>query len=88
VDDVGGGQLYRVTDRLDDERVLAAVRQLPRDQRNVLLLGTLGGLTAPEVAELLGTTTGAVKALRHRGLANLSRMLDLRDPPRPHGPGT
>jgi DNA-binding CsgD family transcriptional regulator len=88
VDDVGGGQLYQLTDRLDDERVLAAVRQLPRDQRDVLLLGTLGGLTAPEMAEVLGTTTGAVKALRHRGLVNLSRMLDLRDPSRSHDPGT
>lgn len=87
-DDVGGGQLSQLADRLDDERVLAAVRQLPRDQRDVLLLGMLGGLTAPEMAEVLGTTTGAVKALRHRGLANLARMLDLRDLPRPHHRGS
>jgi DNA-binding CsgD family transcriptional regulator len=88
VDDVGGGRLYQVADRLDDERVLAAVRQLPRDQRDVLLLAMLGGLTAPEVAEVLGTTTGAVKALRHRGLASLGRMLDLRDQSRPRDPGS
>ena len=88
VEDVGKGPLHQLTDRVGDERVLAAVRQLPRDQRDVLLLGTLGGLTAPEVAEVLGTTTGAVRALRHRGLANLSRTLDLRDLPGPHDPGT
>jgi DNA-binding NarL/FixJ family response regulator len=88
VDDVGGGRLYQVADRLDDERVLAAVRQLPRDQRDVILLATVGGLTAPEVAEVLGTTTGAVKALRHRGLASLGRMLDLRDQSRPRDPGS
>ena len=39
------------------------------------------GLTAPEVAETLGKTTGAVKALQHRGLASLARVLDgLRSP--------
>jgi hypothetical protein len=33
------------------------------------------GLTAPEVAEILGKTAGAVKALQHRGLASLARVL-------------
>jgi DNA-directed RNA polymerase specialized sigma24 family protein len=36
------------------------------------------GLTAPEVAETVGKTTGAVKALQHRGLASLARVLGLR----------
>jgi DNA-directed RNA polymerase specialized sigma24 family protein len=47
----------------------------------VLLLRMAAGLTAPEVADTLGKTTGAVKALQHRGLASLARVLDgLRSP--------
>jgi len=68
-------------ERLEGSRVLAAMRQLSDDQREVLLLRMGAGLTAPEVAETLGMTTGAVKALQHRGLASLARVLDgLRSP--------
>jgi RNA polymerase sigma-70 factor (ECF subfamily) len=70
-------------DRLESGRVVAAMRQLSSDQREVLLLRMAGGLTAPEVAELLGKTTGAVKALQHRGLASLARVLGLRSPEQP-----
>jgi RNA polymerase sigma-70 factor, ECF subfamily len=61
--------------RIEGDRVLAALRQLSPDQRKVLLLRTAAGLTAPEVAATLGKTTGAVKALQHRGVASLARLL-------------
>jgi RNA polymerase sigma-70 factor, ECF subfamily len=67
-------------ERLEGARVLAALRELSSDQREVLLLRMAGGLTAPEVAASLGKTTGAVKALQHRGLASLARVLGLRSP--------
>ena len=68
-------------ERLEGSRVLAALRELSPDQREVLLLRMGAGLTAPEVADTLGKTTGAVKALQHRGLASLTRVLDgLRSP--------
>jgi hypothetical protein len=51
------------------------MRELSSDQRQVLLLRMAGGLTFPEVAELLGKTTGAVKALQHRGLAGPTQAL-------------
>ena len=67
--------------RLEGSRVLTALGKLSPDQREVLLLRMGAGLTAPEVAETLGKTTGAVKALQHRGLASLARVLDgLRSP--------
>ena len=84
--DAGAEPLDRWVERLGDTEVLAKVRDLPPDQRDVLVLRMLGGLTAAEVAEVLGTTTGAVRALQHRGLANLSRVLGLREPPRPSDP--
>jgi RNA polymerase sigma-70 factor, ECF subfamily len=68
-------------ERLEGSRVMAALRELSPDQREVLLLRMAGGLTAPEVAAILGKTTGAVKALQHRGLASLARVLGgLRSP--------
>jgi RNA polymerase sigma-70 factor, ECF subfamily len=76
-------------ERLEGSRVMAALRELSEDQREVLLLRMAAGLTAPEVAAALHKTTGAVKALQHRGLASLARVLGLRsthdpgDPPYP-----
>jgi RNA polymerase sigma-70 factor (ECF subfamily) len=67
-------------ERLEGSRVLAALGELSADQREVLVLRMAGGLTAPEVAATLGKTTGAVKALQHRGLASLARVLGLHSP--------
>ncbi len=61
--------------RIEGDRVLAALRQLSPDQREVLLLRIAAGRTAPEVAGILNKSTGAVKALQHRGLASLARLL-------------
>jgi RNA polymerase sigma-70 factor, ECF subfamily len=62
-------------ERLEGDRVLAALRQLTCDQREVLLLRLVADLTAPEVAGILHKSTEAVKALQHRGLASLARLL-------------
>ena len=66
-------------ERLEGDRVLAALRHLPSDQREVLLLRMAAGLSAPEVAVIVGKTTGAVKSLRHRGVASLARALGVND---------
>jgi RNA polymerase sigma-70 factor (ECF subfamily) len=62
-------------DRVEGDRVLAALRELSRDQREVLLLRLVADLTAPEVAGILNKSTEAVRALQHRGLASLARVL-------------
>ena len=62
-------------DRVEGDRVLAALRQLTPDQREVLLLRLVADLTAPQVAGILHKSTDAVKALQHRGLASLARVL-------------
>jgi len=67
--------------RADQERVRAALAQLSPDQQEVLALRVVAGLTAPEVAQVTGRTVGAVKALQHRGLDSLGRLLGKeRDP--------
>jgi RNA polymerase sigma factor (sigma-70 family) len=71
---------------LEGSRVLAALQQLPPDQREVLLLRMAAGMTPPEVATALHKTTGAVKALQHRGVASMARLLGRRNPHDPSDP--
>ena len=76
-------------ERVEGDRVLAALRQLTSDQREVLLLRLVADLTAPEVAGILNKSTDAVKALQHRGLASLARVLGVTNhtsPPEPQSP--
>jgi RNA polymerase sigma-70 factor, ECF subfamily len=61
---------------LEPSQVMAALDQLSPDQREVLLLRLAAGLTVREAAQSLGKTTGAVKALQHRGLASLARQFE------------
>jgi RNA polymerase sigma-70 factor (ECF subfamily) len=73
-------------ERVEGDRMLAALRQLTSDQREVLLLRLVADLTAPQVAGILHKSTEAVKALQHRGLASLTRVLGVTNdasPPEP-----
>lgn len=61
--------------RLAEARVRQVCDSLMPDQRDVLLLRVVGGLTIDEVATALGRTPGAVKSLQHRGLVALRARL-------------
>jgi RNA polymerase sigma-70 factor (ECF subfamily) len=57
-------------DQVDFERLEClreALRQLPEEQREVLLLRHIAGLTPGEIAERLGKSEGSVHGLHHRG---------------------
>lgn len=56
--------------------VAEAMRQLSPDQRQVLLLRYVGGLSAPEVAAVLSKTDGAIRSLQHRGERSLAKLLE------------
>jgi RNA polymerase sigma-70 factor (ECF subfamily) len=62
-----------VMDRLTEERIAATLECLVPDQRDVLLLRIMGGITVDEVAIILGKTIGAVKALQRRALQTIKR---------------
>ena len=66
--------------RLGTTRVLDALEQLTDDQRTVVLLHTVGGLTLPEIAKTLGKRPAAVKSLHRRGLAAAARALQAAAP--------
>ncbi len=71
-DDVEGA----VDRALGVDRVRALCERLVPDQRDVLLLRLLGDLSIEQVAETLGKSTGAVKALQRRGLLAIGRLLE------------
>ncbi len=50
--------------------------ELPDDQRSVLLLRILADLTIEQVAQAMGRSVGAVKALQRRGLRRLRTRLE------------
>ena len=60
--------------RVDGDRMLALIRQLSPDQQQVLTMRLVANLPINEVAEAMGKSVGAVKALQHRALASLARI--------------
>jgi RNA polymerase sigma-70 factor (ECF subfamily) len=52
-----------------------ALWQLPEEQREVLVLRHIAGLTPGEIAERLGKTEGSVHGLHHRGRGALQAAL-------------
>lgn len=56
-------------------RVGRALARLAPAQREVLLLSRLGGMSAEEIAEVTGSTPGAVRVALHRALRRLAALL-------------
>lgn len=53
------------------DRLLAAIRRLPADRQQLLILKFVERLSNAEVAAIMGRTEGAVKSLYHRTLVAL-----------------
>jgi RNA polymerase sigma-70 factor (ECF subfamily) len=61
---------------LTSQMLAACIDRLTEDQRRVILLKFVEGLTNEATADVLGKPVGAVKSLQHRALAAIKRMLD------------
>ena len=75
--DMAGGDVEEdALRRLSAERVRSLCAGLAPDQGDVLLLRLVSGMTVEAIADVLGKTPGAVKALQRRGLCTLRRQLE------------
>jgi RNA polymerase sigma-70 factor (ECF subfamily) len=72
--------IHKIALDQERERVRKALFSLPIDQRRVLELRFVEGWRHDEVADALGKTPEATRALQHRALAGLRRIL-LEDQP-------
>lgn len=69
----------KVERRLEAEEVRLALQHLTEDQRQVLTLRFIEGLSTEEVAQVIGKRQGAVRALQMRGLQALAQMIETSD---------
>jgi RNA polymerase sigma-70 factor (ECF subfamily) len=60
---------------LEADAAAAMIATLPPDQGDVVLLRVIGDLSVAEVARILGKRPGAIRALQHRALRNLARIV-------------
>lgn len=63
--------------RLESQRVRKALQMLTEEQSQVITLRFLEELSIAEVADLMGKTEGAIKALQYRAILTLKRMMTL-----------
>jgi RNA polymerase sigma-70 factor (ECF subfamily) len=60
-------------------RIEAAFERLPEDQREIILMSRMIGLSHKEIAEALGTTDGNVRVRLSRALAKLAGLLEKKE---------
>jgi RNA polymerase sigma-70 factor (sigma-E family) len=78
LDSPSGTDLY-AADRVD---LYAALRGLPRRQRQIVALRWIGDLSEQQTATALGISVGNVKSQASRGLETLRQHLDAHQPTR------
>jgi RNA polymerase sigma-70 factor, ECF subfamily len=62
-------------ERMSTDAALEMIASLPREQAEIIVLRVIGGLSAPEVARIVGKRPGAVRVAAHRGLRMLASRL-------------
>lgn len=62
--------------REEIERLEGALERMTPEHREVLTLAHLAGLSRKEIAEQIGSTEEAVRAMLHRAMARLSLLLE------------
>jgi RNA polymerase sigma-70 factor (ECF subfamily) len=60
---------------LTNQALLGALKELPHEQQECLIMRFLQGLSIAETALVLGRSAGAVKQLQLRGIRNLAKSL-------------
>jgi RNA polymerase sigma-70 factor (ECF subfamily) len=71
-----GNPAVSVQQQLDEQEARSHLWNLTAEQRQVILLKFFQDLSNAEIAAVLEKSEGAVKALQHRGLASLRRLIE------------
>ena len=64
-----------VADALSSDQVEWLLEPLTDDQRDVLLLRVVAGLSVPEASRVMGKSEGAIRVLQHRAVGALRRRV-------------
>jgi RNA polymerase sigma-70 factor (ECF subfamily) len=76
---VGEGAPHAQAERAEAEsKLLEAIRALPDDRQQLLLLKFVDGLSNLEIGKILGRSEGAIKSLYHRTLLTLREEMEKR----------
>jgi RNA polymerase sigma-70 factor (ECF subfamily) len=68
-----------VVDNQELESLLKAIRRLPSERQQLLILKFVEGMSNADVAVIMMRSEGAIKSLYHRTLLALRDELDMRD---------
>ncbi len=63
--------------REEKDELLAAIRRLPPDRQQLLILKFVEGMSNAEIGEVMNRSEGAIKSLYHRTLLSLREMFDV-----------
>ena len=74
-DDATDGPEAAVLAGLTNEVLLGALKALPDEQRDCLIMRFLQGMSIAETAAVLGRSDGAIKQLQLRGVRNLAKLM-------------
>lgn len=75
--DEGPGPEETVVRYIEAEHARRLLSRLPENQRELLILRVVSGLSAEETGNVLGMSPGAVRVAQHRALARLRAMAEL-----------
>ncbi len=79
VADRGDGPAERMEKEEERQRVLAMVRELPGEYREVVAMRYLGGVDYEGIGKQLGITNGSLRGLLNRGMAMLRERVRIEE---------
>jgi RNA polymerase sigma-70 factor, ECF subfamily len=74
-DEATDGPESSVLASIANDTLLGALKRIPHEQQECLIMRFLQGLSIAETAKILGRSDGAVKQLQLRGVRNLAKLL-------------